>query len=333
MKKTVALISGGIGYEREVSLKGRDFLLSVIDRSKYGVIDIVIEKNGDWLLLDRDRRIPVYPVRLDGKSGFFDGKTVIGVDCAMPMLHGDFGEDGRIQGALEVAGIKFVGCKTLSGSLAADKILTKIVAERLGIPTLPWVMRCDGARGVCAARRIAEKTLGYPMFIKPSGLGSSVGAIPCPRGEGFESAYRFAASFSDRILIEKMLTDKRELEVGVLIANGEEIITHPAEVVLEGFYSYEEKYLNKRTRLVPRAEIDKMTAESIKAYSKMLVDALSLRHLSRIDFFLSDGKLYLNEINTMPGFTGDSLYPVLMSEYGVSPSELLSRLFLDAIEK
>lgn len=331
MKKRVALIGGGSGCEREISLIGCEFVLSVIDRGKYEVLNIRIEKGGEWILSDGNEEKTVYPVRLKEENGFFDGERVIPVDCAFPLLHGDFGEDGRIQGVLDTAGIKYVGCGTLSGSLAADKILTKIVAERLGIQTVPWIMRCDGKIGLNSARRIAEEELGYPMFIKPAGLGSSVGAMPVRSEKDFDSAYLNAAAYSDRILIERMLTDKREIEVGVLITGKKRVITHPGEIISSDFYSYEEKYLTKKTKILTHAPLDQKISRLAARYSERLIDTLSIRHLSRIDFFLSGGSLYLNEINTMPGFTEDSLYPRLIQEYGITPRELLSLLIEEAI--
>lgn len=331
MKKRVALISGGCGFEREISLLGARFFLSSVDREKYEIIDVQIDKDGAFRLRESDTA--VYPVRLKDERGLFDGKRVIPIDIAFPLLHGDFGEDGKIQGALDCADIDYVGCGVLSGSLCADKIFTKIAADSLGIPTVPWILRCDSrdCPDTEGAKRAAEENLGFPVFIKPAGLGSSFGASPALCEDDFEAAYLNALKYSDRILIEKMLSAPREIELGVLISEGERIIPPPGEVLSAGFYSYSKKYLKSDTKIVPKAILTPGEALSLRDYAERLLDLIPIKQLSRIDFFISEGKIYLNEINTMPGFTEGSLYPLMMAEAGIGHTELITRLIEGAV--
>jgi D-alanine-D-alanine ligase len=235
------------------------------------------------------------------------------VSAAFPILHGDFGEDGRIQGLLECIGMPFVGCKTVTGAVAADKGFTKAVAESIGIPTVPWT----AVNGVPDGERIKEieDTLSYPIFVKPARLGSSVGAgIAHDRAE-LCSLLSAAGELGDgRVIAERCLRSPRELECAMLDTARGRIFTFPAEVRTEGeFYSFEEKYSSTSSaKLALRAEITEKTAECIKDYAKALADALGLEGISRIDFFLDGDDIYFNEVNTMPGLTESSLYPGLM---------------------
>ena len=331
-RKRIALIYGGQGSEREVSLSGAEFVSENIDTEKYIPLFIRIEKSGEWVISEGGSERATYPVRLGGLSGFLDGEKIIPVYAAFPLLHGVFGEDGRVQGTLDCAGIRYVGCGALAGAIAFDKIYTKIIAEAIGIPTVRWIARSDGTAPleIEEAALAAERQIGYPMFIKPSAEGSSVGASVIYSREDFATAYANARAHG-RVLIEALVQDKRELECAALITEGKILLSYPGEVVSQGFYSYDEKYSDaSHTEVLARAELDKVKTELILDYSKKLCEELSLSGLSRIDFFLSGGKIYFNEINTMPGFTQSSLYPRLMGTLGIEPKELISRLIEEA---
>lgn len=323
MKKrvTVALIFGGRGYESEVSLSGRDFVLPILEK-KYNCLPILIDKSGRWML----QNTQVFPA----ERGFIteEGER-IDVDCAIPLLHGDYGEDGSVQGALETARIAYIGCDTSASAVCRDKFFVKRIAIGLGIPTLPCVLalRCEG---VDFAVRQAEGSFGYPLFVKPARLGSSVGARGAENRGELVHAISEAFSLCDRVIIEPRLTDKRELECGYFSANGKEIFTYPAEVLIKGNYGYEEKYLRGDTRLSVRADVDTDVAERIREYSRRLTRALGVRDISRIDYFLSCGELYLNEINTFPGFTSGSLYPRLIEAAGIPIGDALDMLIEQA---
>lgn len=331
IKPRVMLIFGGRGHESEVSTRGAKHILPLIDREKYQVLPIFIDKSGAWLT---ERGDEVYPARLGGASGLFLGGKIIPIDCAFPLLHGDFGEDGVVQGALQNAGIAYVGCNAMTSGMARDKATVKSVAERLCIPTVRWisVYRSDG---ICRVVRMAESEIGYPMFIKPACLGSSVGASGAECREDLTSALERAFTLSDKLIIESRLGQKRELECAYFSALGREIITEPGEILIDsGFYDYDEKYSDKSCVSVKgRAELDEAVAGAIKSYSRALVRALGVRNLSRIDFFFSGERLYFNEINTMPGMTEGSLYPMMLGESGISPCEMVNSLIADGIER
>ena len=328
-RRRVMLIFGGRGHEYQVSTRGAKHILPLIDREKYQVFPIFIEKNGAWLT---ERGDEVFPARLGGASGLFLGGKIIPIDCAFPLLHGDYGEDGVVQGALQNAGISYVGCDAMASGMARDKATVKAVAERLCIPVVDW-LSVYSEDGIPHAVRRSESQLGYPMFIKPACLGSSVGAFGAENRNELTEALEKAFCLSKKLIIEKRLDRKRELECAFFSALGREIITEPGEILIDsGFYGYDEKYSEQSSvRVVGKAELDEAVTRAVRNYSRALVRALGVRNLSRIDFFLSDGRLYFNEINTMPGMTETSLYPIMLGEAGISPSEMVNSLISDRI--
>ena len=320
----VCLIYGGCGHESEVSIKGKEHILPMIDENKFEPYCLFIDKAGRWLIDGRE----VFP----GRGGFFfvEGQEYIKADCAFPLLHGDFGEDGRVQGALECAHIPYVGCDSLAGAVCRDKSFVKTIADSLDIPTLPHLLILRG-EGIDYAVRICESRLGYPMFIKPARLGSSVGISKVESHRELISALAQAFCLGDRVIAEPCLTSKRELECGYFSAKGKELFTNPGEILLGGTYDYEKKYLTGDTRLATRADLLPDICDLVREYSRRLVRALGVRNLSRVDFFLSGDALYLNEINTMPGFTEGSLYLRMIETEGFSAAEAINLLIESAL--
>ncbi len=321
-RKTLALIYGGRGYESEVSLHGAENIRPIIEK-KYNCLPIFIDKGGRWLAFGKD----VFPY----KRGFYcpEGGEHFKCDCAIPLLHGDFGEDGIVQGALECASVTYVGCRSTVGAICRDKSILKAVAEKIGIPTLLYLTAKRGERVI----KRAESELGYPMFVKPACLGSSVGASPArDRGE-LVFALKNAFAVSSRVIIERLLEPKRELECGYFRAKGKELFTKCGEILAGGeFYDYDSKYKNG-TEAIPKAEVAPWVNEKIREYSRRLVSRLGIDGLCRIDFFLSGEDIYFNEINTMPGMTAASLYMKMLSAEGISPEEMIDLLVLDATER
>ncbi len=323
MKKHIALLFGGKGYEHEVSLLGHRALRRFIDGEKYRVTDVFIDKNGDFYIEDTDgEKYPTFPVRLMGRSGFLSGTSLITPSAVFPLLHGDFGEDGKVQGLLECAGLPFVGEGTSVGALTSDKAYTKAVAERLGIPVAPYrVFRC-GLPWQEAERSAAELT--YPLFIKPVGLGSSVGVSIADSPSSFKDAYSTAAALGD-VMAEELVTNKRELECAFLYYRGEAVVTHPSEVLASGTYGYREKYkLGTKTETVARVSPE--IAELAREYSLRLVSEIGIFSLARIDFFLSGDTLIFNEINTLPGLTDDSMYLKMLRAHGYAECDVIDAL-------
>lgn len=322
-KRKIALIYGGRGTEHEVSLSGAEYVMSILDKEKYDIHPILIDRTGRWTQDGGE----VYPIRYGGVSGLYTGGKILPIDCAIPLLHGEFGEDGRVQGALDTAGIPYIGADTVAGGVCIDKSLTRDVAHSLGIPT---------ARGIALPRhadfdeaRAAAENIGYPVFLKPTRQGSSIGASAVRNETELRSAFARAALYG-AVLIEELLEVKRELEIGILSHRGRRTVSPVGEVLCRGFYDYKKKY-GGATETVCPADIDGGTAEKIKEYALALTDEIDIRGTARIDFFLSGDRLLFNEINTLPGFTRDSLYPELMRAAGIPTARLFDLLIGDAI--
>jgi len=324
--KRVALIFGGEGCEHEISVRSAISLDGLIDKTRATVMPVYITRSGDWLAVSTPNDTcgePTYPVRLNGRSGFLTRGGIIEVDVALPILHGSFGEDGIIQGALEAAHIKYVGAGVLAGAVSADKITTKILAESLNIPTARWVW-CDAE---CAdeARSLAEEKLTYPMFIKPSGSGSSYGVARVNTREEFAEAYLGARAHDVRVLIEECIDVDYEIECGYF-SLGEPILSASGAVATCGeTYDYERKYSPKGIKAThgEKSELRTVVAD----YARELAHLIGLRHVSRIDFLVDRrGQAYFNEINTIPGMTDTSLYPLLTEDMGMARGEFINRL-------
>lgn len=277
-----------------------------------------------------DSGTPTYPVRLDGKSGFFVNGELLPVDVALPVLHGSYGEDGRVQGALDTAHISYVGCGVGASAVCADKVFTKIIAEHLGIPVADWVCAVD--LGANEARALAERRLPYPMFIKPAELGSSIGAAVAENAEGFEAAYAEAKRYSDKILIEKRLSVACEVECAFLELGGQELYLASGTAHTDGeFYSFGAKYKGEKALKISHGAAQVGKRAEIARYARKLGEAIGLRHIARIDFFLTeDDGIYFNEINTIPGMTDSSLYPAMTEDMGLSRGEFINQLLDEA---
>lgn len=338
MKYKVAILFGGEGGEREVSRLGANTVSALIDRSLFEPLFVEISKNGEWYIENAPRQ-KTFPILLGGERGLFSDGGIIPIDAVFPLLHGDMGEDGNIQGLLRAAHIPFVGCATLSGAVATDKILTKAIARELHIKVAPGVVlieRGEGAPDAEGARALAEEAVGYPMFIKPSGLGSSLGACAVFSAREFPAAYLKASLLgSGRVLAEKFLAKRRELECAWFSDGTRIFVSPPAEVkYTSSFYSYSEKYEDGRTAtLITSPELPLGISESIREGTARLAELIGCRDLCRADFFLSDGELYFNEINTMPGMTESSLWLTLAEGAGLSKKEIITALLLSAIRR
>ena len=343
----VALIFGGRGYEHDVSVMGARFLYPKINGARYNKIPVYITKDGEWItptdtqesidgLVERTcKYTEVAPAYLTGEGGLLGRLGFTPIRAAIPLLHGDFGEDGIVQGALENAKIHYVGCDTSCGAITADKAYAKLIAEHLGIKTVPFILSVD--EELTSAQHRAEAKLSYPMFIKPARLGSSIGARAVNSPEEFGDCYAEAARLGrGRVLIEEKIPIHRELECAYFAGKSKDIFTLPGEIRLEsGSYDYDTKYSKDSTaRICERAEIDEKTANELVSQAKKLVRFLGVRDLSRIDFFLSEsGELYFNEINTFPGFTEASLYARMLKLYGIPTDLLVEHLIDEAIAR
>lgn len=331
MKKCVAVIYGGMGTESEISPLSASFVLSEINRELFSPLPVFITKDGLWFIKEPDEKaepLLCYPARTKCGSGLMTAEGFIPLFAAIPMLHGDFGEDGIVQGALSCAGIPYVGCKTCTGALCADKALTKQIAEAASVPTASWVLgdQEPTTEYIEKIKLKAELLFGYPMFIKPSVGGSSIGISKVEDEKDFSKAYLQAAKYGDRVVVEEAISVRLELECAVLIDEKQLFAKIGAVSTDSGFYDFDKKY-SGGAAATPFAPITGEVYRAVTSYAKTLCSRLSVKQLSRIDFFLTDeGGIIFNEINTMPGFTASSLYPKLIERCGIAPGELITRL-------
>ena len=332
MKLSVALIYGGEGCERDVSKNSRNNLRLLIDNERFEVIDVYISDNGEWFLLkDGDAATPTFPMAKDGKHGLISGTEIVEIDVAIPCLHGNFGEDGIICGALTAAHIPTVSEDVYASSLAADKAYTKTVCEHLGIPTAAW--RLSVGESAEEALSHSESLLTYPMFIKPARLGSSIGACPVRQRDDFIPAFNKAKHLAgDRILVEKEIKIKHELECAVFGAKERKIL--PGGTVYSNgiFYDFKAKYNSgDLTAAVSEEYASSPTAKKAAEYAERLADFIGINMISRIDFFVAENDdIYFNEINTFPGMTKTSLYP-RMAELLCGGKGFINELILSAL--
>ncbi len=343
MKKiNVAVLFGGVSPEHDVSIKSAYNIMCVLDKEKYNVIPVYITKSGEWFLYDGEisnllnvnienvgYRVTLSPSSYEkGLVKFNKNKySIIPIDLAFPVLHGNTGEDGSIQGLLQLANIKFVGCGILSSAISFDKAYTKIIVQSLGIKQVKSVILKDIKNYEDAVIEI-KKSLKYPIFVKPAKAGSSVGVSKVNNEQELIKGLHVANKIDKKIIIEEGY-NIREIECAVLGTNDKPKASVLGEVIADGaFYGYDEKYSNPNSKTIIPNDLSKEQAKYIKESAIKIYRSLDCKGLSRIDFFLNvnNGEIYFNEINTMPGFTNISMYPKLWEETGIKYADLLDKL-------
>ena len=352
MKKlSVCILFGGISPEHEVSLRSAESVLNNIDHEKYNVFPVGITKEGDWVLFggtdysmlpagtwqsfDGNRRAAISPVHGQGLLSFENDCVVRErIDVVFPVLHGANGEDGAIQGLLQIAGIPYVGPHIASSAACMDKYMTKLVADQAGVRQAAWVLvtRSSYDRDSEAVCDMVEAHFSYPVFVKPAGTGSSVGVSKAKSRDDLVQALEAALVFDRKVLVEEFI-DGQEIECAVL---GNE--TPMASVCGEvdsgaDFYDYEAKYISDSSSLYIPARISSESEEQVREAAVKIYEALGCCGLSRVDFFVKkDGEVVFNEINTIPGFTSISMYPKLFEASGIPYSQLIDKLLELAME-
>ncbi len=328
-KIRVAVLFGGRSSEHEVSVRSAASVIAALDASKYVAVPVAIERSGRWLDATRSAELlPAAaaalcdsgPVEVHHQPGLSRG-----FDVVFPVLHGPYGEDGRIQGLLDLADVPYVGSGVLGSACGMDKEVTKRVLRDHGIPTLGhvtvrWPEREDRADEI-------EERIGYPAFVKPANLGSSVGVQRVDDRRGLARALGYAGEFDDKVIVEPRV-DAREIECGVLGLEDARASV-PGEIVTpDGFYDYETKYLTDTAELHVPAKITAEQERVVRGTAVRAFAALECEGLARVDFFLEkgSGRILVNELNTMPGFTSISMYPRMWEASGVPYEELLTRL-------
>ena len=332
-RTTVLLLFGGESSEHEVSISSARNVYAAIDNAKFDVILGYIDRSGKWWLLDRfSSEINMHgapqlaPVLGSGSFVSFPSSRIVKPDVILPILHGKNGEDGSVQGLAQLLHIPIVGCDMTSSAICMDKVATKEILAMHGIPIVPYVTFCRGDPALDFNHLSVE--LGVPMFVKPARAGSSVGVSKVHSEEELIAAIETALKHDDVVLVERGVA-ARELEVAVLGNPPHHQASVVGEIIVnDDFYSYDTKYsAGSAAQLAIPAAIDPDVASKIGQMADDVYATLGCRGLSRVDFFLADdGSLYVNEINTLPGFTNVSMYPKLWKHSGVSYAELIERL-------
>ncbi len=360
----VGVIFGGRSGEHDVSLRSARAVIGALDPARFEVVPLGITREGRWLTGgDPLARLEAGSAlaRLEGRAGDdaagAGGElTTVGsatppifaigreqgamhgpVDVIFPVLHGPRGEDGTIQGMLELADIPYVGAGVLASAVAMDKALTKVVLAQAGIPQAPWLtlLTRDWAREPGAVEARVARDLGYPCFVKPANMGSSVGITKVGQPGELAAALELAASYDRKLVIEAGI-DARELEIGVL-GNDDPLVSAISEIAPTGeFYDYAAKYVDDAgAHYTLPADIPPEAAEELRALALLAYKTIDCAGMARIDFFLErgTGRILLNEINTIPGFTAISQYPKMWEASGLPFQELVERLIALAIER
>jgi D-alanine-D-alanine ligase len=368
----VGVLYGGRSGEHEVSLASAAAVFANLDRAQYEAIPIRIEKDGRWALADKPpiaasaadvieharleaarpvragREVHLVPrpgdetmIAIDRGAGTGDGLrgsiTGLSLDILFPVLHGPYGEDGTVQGLLELAGVPYVGAGVLASAVGMDKGIAKVLFAARGLTVGPYeaILRRDWLADPAALGKRLVKKLGLPLFVKPANLGSSVGISKVKEGAALPAAMELAGEFDRKIVVEAAIPDAREIECAVL-GNDAPEASVPGEIIpSREFYDYEAKYMDDRSRAIVPAELDARQTETIRRQSIEAFRAIDGAGMARVDFLLSraDGRLYINEVNTIPGFTTISMYSKMWEASGVPYPALLDRLIKLALER
>ncbi len=353
MKKiNVCVLFGGMSPEHEVSLRSAEYVLGCLDPEKYNIFPVGITKEGDWILYGgtdysllpggawkehpHNRRAAISPVRGQGLLSF-EGDCVVRewIDVVFPMLHGENGEDGAMQGLLKLAGIPYVGPHVSASAVAMDKTLTKLVADQAGVEQADWalVRREDLESRMDAVLEMLEGKFQYPMFVKPAGTGSSVGVSKAADWVSLKDALLKAAEFDRKILVEEFIHG-REVEVAVM-GNDSPMASICGEIDSGvEFYDYDAKYITDTSVAYIPARIDEEVSEQVRDAAVRIYSAIGCQGLSRVDFFVTyeENRVVFNEINTLPGFTSISMYPKLFAASGIPGGQLIDELLRLAME-
>ena len=345
-KLNVCVLFGGMSPEHEVSLRSAESVLNNMDAEKYDIFPVGITKEGQWILFGGDdysklptgawlgdlnnRNVAISPVRGQGLLIFGEsGVTAQPIDVVFPVLHGENGEDGAMQGLLQLAGIPYVGPHVSASAVSMDRTLTKLVADKAGVTQAAWhlVRRADLDTRLEQTIETLEEQFDYPMFVKPSGTGSSVGVSKAPNREALIVALKAAAVYDDKVLVEEFIRG-REVEVAVM-GNESPMASVCGEIDSGAdFYDYEAKYVTDTSTAYIPARISETTEERVREAAVKIYSAIGCQGLSRVDFFVTydDERVIFNEINTLPGFTSISMYPKLFDASGIPYAQLIDEL-------
>lgn len=347
-KIRVGVVFGGRSGEHEVSIMSAKSIIMALDPDKYEIIPIAITKDGKWLgskesleMLDYNQHSDLSSAlagncRLDLSIVFNPIAEQKSLDVIFPVLHGPHGEDGTIQGLLELANAAYVGAGVLGSAVSMDKAMMRVVLTQAGLPLTKWetVIRSKWEAEPDEIIKVIENNIGYPCFVKPSNLGSSVGISKADNRADLINALNTACEFDRRIVVEEAVYQPREIECSVL-GNDQPIASIPGEIIPGNeFYDYEDKYISGKAQLIIPADLRPKQVKTIQEYAVRTFKAVDCAGMARVDFFITQAEeILVNEINTIPGFTRISMYPKLWEASGIKYSQLLDRLIELAVER
>ena len=345
VKLNVCVLFGGMSPEHAVSLRSAESVLNNMDTEKYNIFPVGITQDGDWILYGSkdysklptgewlncpdNRRAAISPIRGQGLL-IFEGDCVVRelIEIVFPVLHGENGEDGTVQGLLELAGIPYVGPHVAASAVSMDKTLTKLVADNAKVEQAAWQLVRDTEVNNHMQQIVLrlEDRFQYPMFVKPAGTGSSVGISKAVDQESLSRALTHAAQYDSKILVEEFI-DGREIEVAVM-GNDSPVASICGEIDSGAeFYDYDAKYVTDTSVAYIPARISEEVEEFVREQAVKIYSAIGCQGLSRVDFFVTpDNRVVFNEINTLPGFTSISMYPKLFAASGIPYKEIIDNL-------
>jgi D-alanine-D-alanine ligase len=350
---TVLVLYGGRSAEHEISILSARFIVGSMPRDRYQPLLVGISPHGRWHLQEEEdlpatgdpreahiddggTRVWLEPMPTTTPLLHVEGERPLSFDVAFPVLHGPMGEDGTVQGLLELAGIPYVGSGVAASAVGMDKHLQKQVLAQSGLRVTSWhSLRAsewsEGRNDVL----MSCGSLGYPLFVKPANMGSSLGVRRVNAAQGLAEAIDHAFEFDTRVIVEKGLSGAREIECS-LLGNDEPEVSVPGEIMVDhpdGFYSYDAKYIDDGARLQVPAQLTLAELSRLQKAARAAFVALGCSGMARVDMFLTSDGVYLNEVNTIPGFTAISMYPMLWRASGLEPEALVHRLIELGLER
>ena len=355
-KLRVGIIFGGRSGEHEVSYCSATSIMKAINKDKYTVVPIGITKEGRWISPEETAQAlqsgriegestvillnnPSYNnlIRIDNNQKLKKDTSEGKLDVIFPVLHGPYGEDGTVQGLLELADIPYVGAGVTASAISMDKELMKTIFKQKGLPVVKWltIKRKDWYKSKEEILSLIQNSFEYPLFIKPTNLGSSVGITKVHKAKELEKAIDLASSYDRKILVEQGLEGVKEIECSIL-GNDEPRASVVGEVKPAGeFYDYDSKYIDEATQLIVPADLPEEVSRKVQEIALRAFKAIDAAGMARVDFFVTkkENKIYLNEINTIPGFTSVSMYPRMWESSGISYTDLIDRLIQLALER
>ncbi len=352
-KIRVGVLFGGRSSEHSISCISANSIINNLDRKKYEVVPIGITADNLWVIMeDKNPFLTLTKTDLPEvtKEGIQTNKAIkvsqtppdelISLDVIFPVLHGPYGEDGTIQGLIDLHAIAFVGSGVLGSAISMDKTTSKALLKVAGFPVGDFVTILDSQWQNDKANVLNKvKELGLPVFVKPARAGSSLGIQKVKEAGKIESAIEEARVHDKRIIVEKAIEEAREIECGVITGEGKKAsrASLPAEIIVKSgheFYDFEAKYLDDSVDLVVPAKLDKKVQEELQEFATRVFDFFNCEGLARVDFFVTkDNEVLVNEINTMPGFTSISMFPRMWEKTGMKYSELVDYLIKEAIDR